>query len=139
MASNATLQKLAQAMDVKSELTKGVGNLKNVAIMGNRVLIAIYVAPEKTKSGLYRAAQTIREDIYQGVVGLVIKKGAQAFKDDAPSNTFFHGEEVKLGDWVVFRPGDARRVQLNGIDCRFVEDTLIDMVVDDPEVITHQS
>jgi hypothetical protein len=28
-----------------------------------------------------------------------------------------------LGDWVVFRLGDARHVKINGVDCRLVEDT----------------
>jgi co-chaperonin GroES (HSP10) len=138
MASVATLERLSQATDAKSALKKEVGDISKIGIMGNRVLIAIYIAPEKTKSGIIRATQTIKEDIFQGVVGLVLKKGAQAFQDDPGSNTYFHGENVELGDWVVFRPGDARRIQINGVDCRFVEDTLIDMVVSDPECITHR-
>jgi hypothetical protein len=39
---------------------------------------------------------------------------------------------------VIFRPGDARRVQINGVDCRMVEDTLLDMIIDTPDVITHR-
>lgn len=138
MASVATLERLSQAKDAKSALKKEVGDISKIGIMGNRVLVAIYIAPERTKGGLIRAVQTIKEDVWQGTVGLVLKKGEQAFRDDAGTSTYFHGESVGVGDWVVFRPGDARRIQINGVDCRFVEDTLIDMVIDDPELITHR-
>lgn len=139
MASVATLEKLARATDPKQGLVTEVGDLSGIEIMSNRVLVAIYIAPEKTKGGLFRAPETIKEDVYQGTVGLVLKKGGMAFKDDDASKTYFHGQDVKLGDWVVFRPGDARRVQINGVDCRFVEDIMIDMVVADPEIITHRN
>ncbi len=139
MASVATLEKLARADDPKKGLIKEIGDISGIEIMSNRVLVGIYIAPEVTKGGLYRAPQTIAEDIFQGTVGLVLKKGALAFKDDDASKTYFHGQDTKLGDWVVFRPGDARRVQLNGVDCRFVEDIMIDMIVQDPEIVTHRS
>lgn len=139
MASVATLEKLARAVDPKVALTVEVGDLSSVQIMSNRVLVAIYIAPEKTKGGIIRASQTIAEDIFQGCVGLVLKKGGMAFKDDDASKTYFHGQDVSIGDWVVFRPGDARRVQINGVDCRFVEDIMIDMVIADPELITHRN
>lgn len=138
MASIAVLEKLSKAKNPKIGLVTEVGDVSKVALMGNRVLVAIYIAPEKTKSGLYRAPSTIKEDVFQGVVGLVLKKGHVAFKDDPAAKVHFHGEDVKLHDWVVFRPGDARRVQINGVDCRLIEDTLLDMVIDDPELITHR-
>lgn len=139
MASVVTLEKLARASDPKEALVSEVGDLSKIEIMSNRVLVAIYIAPEKTKGGILRATQTIAEDIFQGTVGLVLKKGGMAFKDDDASKTYFHGQDVKLGQWVVFRPGDAKRIQINGVDCRFVEDIMIDMIVDDPECITHRN
>lgn len=139
MASVVTLEKLARASDPKEALVSEVGDLSKIEVMSNRVLVAIYIAPEKTKGGILRATQTIAEDIFQGTVGLVLKKGGMAFKDDDASKTYFHGQDVKLGQWVVFRPGDAKRIQINGVDCRFVEDIMIDMIVDDPECITHRN
>ena len=50
----------------------------------------------------------------------------------------FNGQNVEVGQWVVFRPGDAKRIQINNINCRIVEDTQIDMVVTDPLLITHR-
>ena len=139
MASIATLERLSRAEDPKEALISEVGDLSKLEVMSNRVLVAIYIAPEKTKGGLFRAAQTIAEDIFQGTVGLVLKKGGMAFKDDDASKTYFHGQDAHIGQWVVFRPGDAKRIQINGVDCRFVEDIMIDMIVDDPECVTHRT
>lgn len=139
MASIATLERLSRAEDPKTALVAEVGDLSGVDIMSNRVLVAIYIAPEKMKSGLLRATQTVAEDVFQGVVGLVLKKGSMAFKDDDASKTYFYGQDVKIGQWIIFRPGDAKRIQLNGVDCRFVEDIMIDMIVTDPEIVTHRS
>jgi|ERR1700748_634639 len=138
MATVAVLEKLSRAKDQKAELIKSVGDLSKVELMGNRVLVGIYIEPEKTSGGIILSTGTIKESLWQGTVGLVLKKGKQAFRDDPHNKVHFHGEDLKIGDWVVFRPGDARRVQLNGVDCRMVEDTLIDLVIDDPSVITHR-
>lgn len=136
MASAALLERLSEAKDPKAALIKEIGKLDGIQIMGPKLLVGIYIAPAKMASGLYRATQSIKEDVWQGTVGVVLKKGAQAFKDD--QNNKFNGQDIPLHSWVVFRPGDARRVQINGVDCRFIEDTLIDLVIDDPELITHK-
>lgn len=138
MATVATLEKLSRASNPKIALISNVGDLSNVHLMSNRVLVAIYIAPEKTAGGIIRATQTIKEDIFQGTVGLVLKKGKTAFRDEPQTHNYFHDQDVEIGDWVVFRPGDAKRIQINGIDCRMVEDSLIDMVIDNPELITHK-
>lgn len=138
MARVATLERLAEAQNPKIALITELGDLSKIELLSNRILLAIYIAPSKTKGGIIRATQTIKEDIFQGTVGLVVKKGRTAFKDEPETKTYFHDQGVEVGDWVVFRPGDAKRVQINGVDCRMVEDTLIDMVIADPEVITHE-
>ena len=68
MASIATLERLSRADDPKEALIKEVGDLSAVQVMSNRLLVAIYIAPEKMKSGLIRAPQTIAKDIFQGTV-----------------------------------------------------------------------
>lgn len=138
MATVATLEKLSRASNPKLELLTQLGDLTKIHLMSNRVLLAIYIAPEKTSGGIIRATQTIREDIWQATVGLVVKKGKTAFRDEPQTHNYFHDQDVEIGDWVVFRPGDAKRIQINGIDCRMVEDSLIDMVISDPELITHK-
>ena len=114
-----------------------VGDLSNVEVMGNRVLVGIYIEPSK-KGNLFLAKETLKESVFQGTVGLILKLGKQAFKDDPDNKVFFHNQVAKEGDWVVFRSGDAKRCRIKGIDSRMVEDTLIDMVVGDPNVITHE-
>lgn len=137
MARVAVLEELAKASNPKVALKLKVGDLSKVELMANRVLVAIYIAPEKTKGGIIRTSGSLKEDVFQASVGLVLKKGHTAFRDEKETHTYFHGQSAEVGDWVVFRPGDARRVQINGVDCRFMEDTLIDMVIDDPEIVTH--
>ena len=139
MVDVVKLEKLSQAKDKKKTLIEEVGDLSQVEVMGTRVLVAIYIAGDKfAGTSIIRPASQIKEDVWQGVVGLVLKLGRLAFKDDAPSNTYFYGDKVKVGDWVLFRPGDAKRVQINNVDCRFVYDEHIDMIVANPEIITHR-
>jgi hypothetical protein len=57
-----------------------------------------------------------------------LKKGNTAFMDEPETGTYFHDQDVEVGDWVVFRPGNARRVQINGVDCR------LDMVIASPNL-----
>lgn len=132
----AKVMQLARADDPKQAILKNVGDLSNVHLFSARVLVGIYIAPEKTAGGIIRIADTVKEDVYQGVVGLVLKKGKTAFCDDDRNK--FQGQDVQLGEWVTFRPGDAKRIQINEVDCRIVEDTSIDMVIDAPDMITHK-
>lgn len=134
-AAASKLMHIAQSANPKNGIQKAVGDLSNVSLFSGRVLVGIYIAPEKTAGGIFRPQSNIQEDRWQGVVGLVLKKGAMAFVDD--ENHKFHDQNVNVGDWVTFRPGDAKRIQINGVDCRIVEDVLIDMVIDSPEIITH--
>lgn len=131
----AKLYDIADAKDPKSAIIEAVGDLSKVSLFSGRVLVAIYISSRKTKGGIILTDNNKREDVYQGQVGLVLKKGQLAFKDD--DATKFHGQDVQPHEWVVFRPGDAKRIQLNGVDCRIVEDTTIDMVVSDPSIVTH--
>lgn len=131
----AKLMEIAQARDPKNGIQRAVGDLSNVRLLSGRVLVAIYVAPEKTAGGIYRPQSNVKEDIWQGVVGLVLVKGDMAFKDDDTHK--FHGQDVQVGNWVTFRKSDGKPRQINGVDCLIIEDVLIDMVIDDPSIITH--
>lgn len=136
----SNLERLADAesFEKQAELMRQmVGDLSKVEMMGNRVLVGIYIEPSK-RGSLFLAKETLKESIYQGVVGLVLKMGKQAFKDDHENKVFFHGQAAKVGEWVAFRAGDAKRTQIRGIDCRIVEDTLIDFIVPDPNIVTHE-
>jgi hypothetical protein len=136
-AKKSKIEMLGDSSDQRATMRTLVGDLSGVKVMGNRVLVGIYIEPSK-KGNLWLGKETLKESVYQGTVGMVLKMGPQAFKDDPDNKISFHGETVSDGDYVAFRAGDAKRCQINGLDCRFVEDVLIDMVVADPNCVTHE-
>lgn len=108
-------------------------------VFHNRVLVATYVRPEKTKGGIILADRTLIEDRFQGKVGLVIAIGPQAFVDDSAAR--FGGVAVQTGDWVTYRASDGTEVFFvddNGLDatpCRLIEDVHILGRTPDPALI----
>ena len=114
---------MEHSTDPKQDLKKEVGNVDSVEVFNNQVLVAVYMRPEKTKSGIYLTSGTRDEDKIQGKVGLVLKKGPQAFVD--PSNNWFEGIDISLDDWVFFRPSDGWSVTINNVVCRMLDDTNI--------------
>jgi hypothetical protein len=125
--------------DPKKALLKKVGNLKEFELLGNAILLAIYLRPDKaiTKSGviIHLPDKVQDEDKYQGKVGLVLKKGPQAFVDD--ENVQFHGQNVDVGDWVVIRPSDGWSLTLtqNQVLCRMVTESAIRMKIPSPDAV----
>lgn len=138
------LRSIAQAAqsDPKQALIERIGPATDYEVFHNLVLVATYVAPEKTTGGIIKPDRALAEDRFQGKVGLVIKKGPLAFKDDAA--TKFGGMDVEPGDWVVYRTSDAMELFLRdyrnpsgnlGVSFRLIEDTLIKARVSDPALV----
>ena len=119
--------------DPRAELLKAVGDLSNVQVYNNLILVATYKRPEKTKSGIILTDTTRKEDEYQGKVGLVIKKGPLAFVDD--KDTGFEGQNVELGSWVVYRYSDGTPLSVHGVHCRLIEDTHVKLAVASPDEV----
>lgn len=109
--------------DPKADIMKDIGDLSTIELFNNQVLVAIYVRPTKTKSGIYLPDATVAEDKIQGKVGLVVKKGPMAFVD--ASEQWFTDIEVNEGDWVIFRPSDGWGITINNLMCRILEDTAV--------------
>ena len=131
----AAVYDISKADSPLEEALARLGDLDHIEVGGARVLLWIYVRPNKTKGGIILTDREVTEDIWQGTVGYVLKKGPLAFVDDATHK--FGGFNPEVGDWVVFTPGEGRRRQVNGVDCRIIEDALIDMKIADPDLITH--
>ena len=108
-----------------------IGDISSVEIFNNQILVAVYVRPQKTKSGIYLSDQSREEDKIQGKVGLVVKKGPSAFVDEA--NEWFKDVSVEVNDWVVFRPSDGWSITVNNVLCRMIDDTAIRGKVDAPD------
>jgi co-chaperonin GroES (HSP10) len=120
-------------IDPAETIRKEMGNISDIEIFHNQVLVAIYIRPEKTKSGLYLSAQTREEDKYQGKVGLIIKKGADAFVDD--SGKWFKGVNLDVGDWIYFRPSDGWQITVHGQLCRILDDTDVRGRIPQPDTV----
>lgn len=134
----AELYKISDATDPTAEMLKSIGDLSKFELSGGKVLLWIYIAPRKTKGGIILTDKEVAEDKWQGTVGYVLKRGPFAFKDDPDHNIKFGGFDAKVGDWVVYVPGEGKRTQLRGVDCRIIEDALILGTIPDPSIITHR-
>ena len=108
------------------------GHQKKLTVFHSQVLVAGYIAGARSKGGIIFTDKTVEEDRWQGNIGLVIGLGKGAFKDDAVAK--FHGDKLKLGDWVMYLPADGVSLFINQVPCRLFQDTRILMRVDNPEI-----
>ncbi len=132
--------------DPKQEILDKLGDISDFEISTNEVLLAIYRRPEKTAGGIILTHNTLKEDVYQGKVGLVVKIGDACSFDtnDAYSGTIFK-LDIKLHDWVVVRPSDTWAVDINGsvellekkdfVACRLVRPCYIRARIQNPLVV----
>lgn len=134
----AELYNFADAVDPTKEMLKTVGDLSDVHIAGARILVWSYIRPRKSKGGLIMPDSAVKEDVWQSAVGYVLKTGPLAFKDDEKQNINFAGFAAKAGDWVTFTPGEGKRTQIRGVDCRLFEDAMIQMKIASPDLVTHR-
>jgi len=118
-------------VDPKDKLLEELGDLSSVEVFNNQLLVAVYLRPQKTKSGIYLTDNTTDEDRYQSKVGLVIKKGPSAFEDN--NGEWFKDIKITEGDWIVFRPSDGWSITVNGVLCRMIDDTNIKCRIDSPD------
>ena len=109
-------------IDPKQAILDRVGNLDEVEVFGSDILVALYIPPEKTKSGIILSDAPRDESKWQGKCGLILKLGATAYIDD-DGNKF---RDINVGDWVVFRPSDGWPFQLNTMKTRISKDNVVD-------------
>ncbi len=105
---------------------------KGLTVLHSQVLVAGYIPPSRTKSGLYRTDANLEEERFQGAIGLVIGLGKGAFKDDGVAK--FNGDSLKVGDWVMYLPADGIALSIHQVPCRLFQDTRILMKVTNPEI-----
>jgi co-chaperonin GroES (HSP10) len=121
-------------IDPAKDLWDKIGDLKGIRdLYFGEIMVAIYQRPEQTASGLYLSDKTRDEDKFQGKVGLVLKKGPRAFEDEGDIK--FHGQNVEIGDWVVFRPSDGWQWNVNKVECRMLRDVDIKARISAPDTV----
>jgi co-chaperonin GroES (HSP10) len=119
--------------DPKQVILDQIGDLSGYDLAPCKVLVGIYQRPEKTAGGIILSDKIKKEDIYQGVVGLVLKVGPGAFEDDDANK--FHGFKVSVGDWVEYKPSDTEKVSINGVECRRLADVLVKAKISHPDLV----
>ena len=143
----SALKKSASEPDEKQAILDKLGDLSQVQIAQNELLVAIYVRPEFAPGGMIALThKTRKEDIYQGKVGLVVKIGSACRFEryDAERNVTY-GIPIELHDWVVTRPSDTWALDFNpagtaydpekSITCRLVFDDQIRMKIPSPSMV----
>ena len=118
--------------DPKLSLLEELGDISNVELFHNQVLLATYLRPTKTKSGLILTDSHVDEDRYQSKVGLLVKRGPMAFEQDG---NWFSGMTFGDHDWLVFRPSDGWSITVNGVLCRIFDDINIRGRVPHPDAV----
>ena len=124
---------MSHEVDPKNVLLDKVGDIEDVEIFNNQVLVAVYIRPNKTKLGgkdFYLTDNVVDEDRFQGKVGLLLKKGSTAFVE---SDGWFVNTTFELDDWLVFKPSDGWSLTVNGVLCRIIEDINVRGRVDTPD------
>ena len=126
-------RRMNHSVDPKKVILDEMGDISKVELFNNQVLVAIYMRPEKTASGILLPGQTRDEDKYQGKAGLVIKLGPNAFGET--TDNLFNGVDVNLHDWVYFKPSDVWSITVHGVLCRILDDTAVRGKIDAPDVV----
>lgn len=130
---------MAHEVDPREKILGDVGDLSSFDICHNQVLCAVYIRPERTKSGLILADQTRDEDRNQSKVGLILKKGPTAFVG-AEDDVYAWPQDMTVGDWIYYRASDGWATTLVGhkgekILCRVLDDTRIRGRVPFPDMV----
>jgi co-chaperonin GroES (HSP10) len=133
--SNHKMTEIAETIGPRDQVllaALGEDYKKQFTVLHSQVLVAGYIPSSRTKGGIIKIDKTIEEDRWQGNIGLVIGLGKGAFKDDGVAH--FHGDKLKIGDWVMFLPADGLALYINQVPCRLFQDTRILMKVTNPEI-----
>jgi co-chaperonin GroES (HSP10) len=118
----------------KAAILAAVGDLSNVKVPLNRILIAIFVRGEKVGS-IIIPDKTRDEDVYQGVAGLVVKMGPHCYEVNKEI-AFTDEDRCKVGDWVMFRRGEGFRTRIWGRECVMMESERgVKMVIPRPDMV----
>jgi co-chaperonin GroES (HSP10) len=117
----------------KQRILSEIGNIDDIQVLNNQVLVAVYVRPEKTKGGIFLPGQAREEDRFQSKVGLIVKSGPIAFVDE--NGKWFRDADINVHDWIVFRPSDGWNITINGVLCRMLEDTSVRAKVSGPDQV----
>jgi co-chaperonin GroES (HSP10) len=125
--------KMKHDIDPKKFILDEIGDIKSFELFNNSILVATYIRPTKTASGIILTDNTVNEDRYQSKVGLLLKMGPSAFQPNEEG--WFNNEKFNLNDWLVFRPSDGWPINVHGMECRILLDTQVRGRVESPDEV----
>lgn len=119
---------MAHDVDPKEKIFSDLGDISNIKLLNNQVMIAVYIRPEKTKGGIIMTDRVRDEDRFQSKIGMIVSMGPSAFKEDEEGK-WFNGMTFSPGDWILFRPSDGWTVTVNGVSCKILSDTQVKGII----------
>jgi hypothetical protein len=109
----------------------------HTTVFHNWIITATYYMPAyDTLPGgtkFYRSDKAHDEALWQGKVGLVVAKGPMTFLDEG--NVRFHGQNIEIGDWIMYDIMEGRQFTMDRVHCRRLRDTQVVMKVPDPALV----
>lgn len=126
--------KIESPEEFKIQVFKMLGDLGDIEVMLNRVLVATYIQHEKRGGMIIRPTDSVAEDVWQGKACLVLKAGPMAFVSDSYRN--FGNQAVQPGDWISARIGNADPIEIRTVPCRLILDEHIQARFADPRIVT---
>lgn len=134
IASATKIGAISQASDKRQAIIDAVGDLSGVKVHSDLVLVGTYIRDEKRASGLILPEEHLKEDEFQGKVGLVLARGPHAYTEYTDGGND-GGKNAELHTWVVFSIKETWPVQINGTACRFIAYDKIRATIPDPKMV----
>ena len=111
--------------------------MPKIRVLHNWIITATYYLPGSLDVAgggkIHLPEKTHDEALWQGKIGLVIGKGPLAFKDN--DYVKFDGQNVEIGEWVMYDILEGRQFTIERVHCRRLKDTQIVMTIPDPRMI----
>ncbi len=119
--------------------------LDQYEITANRIVVAIFKTDQirqiqkddGSTVDFYLPEEFVKEDVWQGVSGLIVQQGPRAWQD---SDKWKHGGmKMEVGDWVTFNPANTILQKFGsihtGVEVRVIQDCYIISRVAGPHVM----
>jgi len=121
--------------DPVDEVIDRIGDLSEIVVPFNKILVGIYMRSGKTKGGVILTDQYRDEDKWQGKAGLILKRGPMAFVDD--DRVKFNGLDPQVGEWICFRPSDGMKLDIRHKEghCILLQDIQVQLVIPAPDLV----
>lgn len=133
------LVRMQHDKDPKQEIIDRVKPfLDGITVLGEDVLLGVYMRPEVTKGGIHLPGQTRQEDEYQGLACVILKMGPLAFIED--ENHHYGDRRPQIGDWVAVKKSQGYSLKIgastNDVQaCRLMHESGIKLIISEPDMV----